>query len=67
MDLRGRVQVAAELPILYAQGRYPQAPEVTFPRPAEEGAEAPRRTRKSKLESSPCLLTLPVYRYARNR
>ncbi|MGE3594624.1 MAG: hypothetical protein AB7N70_03675 [Dehalococcoidia bacterium] len=64
---RGRVQVAAELPLLYAQGRHPHPPEVTFPRPAEEGGDTTRRTRKSKLEASPCLRSLPVYRYARDR
>ena len=63
---RGRVQIAAELPLLYAQGRHPHAPDVTFPRPVEEGNDTPRRVRRSKIEPEPCLMTLPVHRYTRD-
>lgn len=62
---RGRVQVPAELPLLYAQGRHPTLPEVEFPSTAEEGVDTPRQPRRSKLEPTPCLRSLPVYRYAR--
>ena len=62
---RGRVQVPAEIPLLYAQGRNPTPPEVEFPPAAKEGADPSRQPRRSKLESEPCLTTLPVYRYRR--
>lgn len=54
---RGRIQVRAELPILYVQGKYPP-PEVRFP-------EIPtfRRSRRTHIEALPFLSTLPVYRY----
>ena len=58
---RGRVQIAAELPLIYATGRRAEAPEVHFPR--ADTAE-PARTRKSILEPEPFLLSLPVYRYS---
>jgi hypothetical protein len=58
---RGRVQISAELPLLYATGRRPAAPEVQFP--AEPDVSKPPRTRESKLEPEPYLSTLPVYRY----
>ena len=60
---RGRMQIAAELPILYSQGRS-AAPEIRFPPPADE-ARVPRRIRESKIEAAPFLESLPVYRYAR--
>jgi hypothetical protein len=46
---RGRVQLAAELPLLYAMGRHPTPPDVRFPSPTEEGRPqdreaAPRRS-----------------------
>ena len=59
---RGRVQISAELPLLYAKGRHPQPPEVRFPAPAE--TTIPSRVRQSKLEAAPFLRTIPVYRYA---
>jgi hypothetical protein len=61
---RGRVQIAAELPILYSQGRS-AAPEIHFPPPADE-PRAVRRIRQSKLEATPFLESLPAYRYARS-
>lgn len=60
---RGRVQLAAELPLLYPVGRSNHAPTVTFPSGSDE--RAGRRPRASKLEPTPFLRTLPVYRYRR--
>jgi len=62
---RGRVQVVAELPMLYAHGRHPKPPDVTFPSPHQGGATPTRRARQSKLEPEPHLQSLPVFRYAR--
>jgi hypothetical protein len=58
---RGRIQTAAELPLMYATGRRSKAPEVHFPEEAEISTK-PKRTRKSKLEAEPYLASLPVYR-----
>lgn len=41
---RGRIQIAAELPLMYAQGRNPKAPEVHFPSETDD-ANKPQRTR----------------------
>ena len=62
---RGRIQLPAELPLLYPLGRHPTPPEIRFPPEADEGADTARPTRRTKLESTPCLRSLPVYRYAR--
>lgn len=68
---RGRVQIAAELPILYPVGRAAgEPPTVRFPPSAqasepEPGPQTPSRVRSSKLEDQPCLASLPVYRYRR--
>jgi hypothetical protein len=62
---RGRIQISAELPLLYATGRSTQSPAVNFP-PPDDDASAPQRTRKSKLEAEAYLLSLPVYRYVLN-
>jgi hypothetical protein len=59
---RGRVQIAAELPILYLQGRHSEPPMVQFPM-ANDLATEPRRIRESKLETKPFLLSIPVFRY----
>jgi hypothetical protein len=59
---RGRVMVAAELPLLYALGRSKETPEILYPG-AEEGSPAPARQRAGKLEEKPFLDSLPVYRY----
>lgn len=59
---RGRVQVSAELPLMYAVGRNPERPEVRFPGPAGEES-GPKRVRKSKLKEKAFLQTLAVYRY----
>jgi hypothetical protein len=60
---RGRIQIAAELPLLYAKGRRAEPPLVQFPS-ADAAAEPPRRVRKSKLEAAPFLQSIPVYRYS---
>jgi hypothetical protein len=60
---RGRVQVFAELPLMYARGRSTAAPEVNFPAPGDGGEPAPRRPRESKLLPDPYIRSLPVYRY----
>jgi hypothetical protein len=60
---RGRIQIAAELPLLYSTGRHAQAPEIRFPPPVD--LAAPPRKRQSKLERHPFLESLPVYRYTR--
>lgn len=64
---RGRIQVAAELPLLFAIGRRTQLPLVSYPPAAAEPAERPPRRRRSKLEPRPYLSTLPVYRYLPSR
>jgi hypothetical protein len=59
---RGRIQISAELPLIYATGRRSEAPEVRFP--SEAGNPAlPKRLRASKLEPDPFLISLPIYRY----
>ena len=58
---RGRIQISAELPLIYATGRHAEPPQVTFPTNADD--TLPRRTRASKLEAEPWLRCLPVYRY----
>jgi hypothetical protein len=60
---RGRIQIAAELPLLYTRGRRGPAPEIRFP-PTAPGEERERR-RQPKLEANPFLSSLPVYRYAK--
>jgi hypothetical protein len=60
---RGRVQVSAELPLLYPLGRSKELPEIKYPDAAEEGARPETRPRAGKLEPRPFLDTLPVYRY----
>jgi hypothetical protein len=59
---RGRIQISAELPLIYSTGRRTEAPEVHFPIEADDSAN-PKRIRKSKLESPRYLTSLPVYRY----
>jgi hypothetical protein len=61
---RGRIQIAAELPLIYATGRRTEAPEVRFPL-GNDPASLPKRTRESKLDPEPLLRSLPVYRYIR--
>jgi hypothetical protein len=61
---RGRVQVAAELPLLYAHGRHPAEPAVTFPS-TDATDISPRRPRVARIESDPFLLSLAIHRYRR--
>lgn len=60
---RGRIQISAELPLIYAVGRRTEPPEVRFPVDADDSAK-PSRARKSQLEAVPYLRALPVYRYS---
>jgi len=59
---RGRIQISAELPLIYATGRHPLLPEVHFPVEANDALK-PERRRQSKLEPQLFLQSLPVYRY----
>jgi hypothetical protein len=59
---RGRIQISAELPLIYATGRRTEPAEVHFPTEQGNGGN-PRRIRESKLEAAPFLHALPVYRY----
>lgn len=59
---RGRVQVAAELPLMYAQGRSTAFPEIRWPRPTSRSGAT--RERAGRLAEEPLLETLSVYRYA---
>lgn len=58
---RGRVQVAAELPLLYAQGRSVAFPEIRWPR--ANPPSGPSRDRAGRLAEEPLLESLPAYRY----
>jgi hypothetical protein len=58
---RGRVMIAAELPLLYPLGRSKEIPEIKYPG-AEEGP-ATSKPRAGKLEDELFLQSLPVYRY----
>jgi hypothetical protein len=60
---RGRIQISAELPLIYATGRRAEGPEVHFPANSPETSK-PKRNRESKLESQPFLGSLPVYKYS---
>ena len=60
---RGRVQISAELPLIYATGRRTEPLEVRFPVEAEN-EDKPQRIRASKLEPRPFLHSLPVYCYS---
>jgi hypothetical protein len=58
---RGRIQISAELPLIYATGRHHEPPHVHWPGP-DDSTER-KRARASKLEPAPLLNSLPVYRY----
>ena len=66
-DARNRdcVQISAELPILYREGRQRGLPEIAYPNAAgwARTAGGPRRPRATKLEAEAFLRTLPVFRY----
>lgn len=59
---RGRVQVSAELPLLYPLGRSKELPEIVYPDPDGE-TTSETRPRAGKLEGKQFLDSLPVYRY----
>jgi hypothetical protein len=59
---RGRIQIAAELPLIYTKGRRAEQPEVNFPT-GTGSPDKPSRIRESKVEPDPFLKSLPVYRY----
>jgi len=60
---RGRLQISAELPLMYTASRRHTPPEVNFPTPREDSAEQPRKKRPSALEPTPFLQSIPAYRY----
>jgi len=59
---RGRVQITAELPILYPHGRSLATPAIRYPSVDISSAE-PAVQRTGKLETERFLETVPVYRY----
>jgi hypothetical protein len=60
---RGRVQIRAELPIVFPLSRDLPPPEVRFPAEAE-GEPRALRERASELSATPFLDSVSVYRYA---
>jgi hypothetical protein len=60
LDPRGRIQITAELPLMYAVARHALPPEVHFPPPDTEIPNQPRRTRSTQVEDRPLLQSLPV-------
>lgn len=60
---RGRVQVRAELPLLFVLGRDGGWPEIRFP--SGPGADRPTRERVGVLEPEPYLASTRIFRYAR--
>jgi hypothetical protein len=60
------MQIAAELPLMYALGRRAEHPEVRFPTEAPQVSIQPQRIRQPQLEQRPFLQSIPVYRYAPN-
>lgn len=59
---RGRVQIAADLPLVSPLGRSKDLPGIRYPPPGNARPTAARE-RTGKLESKLFLETLPVYRY----
>jgi hypothetical protein len=62
---RGRMQIAAELPLIYPLGRHPENPQVRFPGEDAESSREPSHARRAQLEEHAFLQSLPVFRYAR--
>lgn len=60
---RGRVQMAAELPLMYPRGRVAHLPAIRWPG-AESAAPRTLKPRPGILEATAFLKTLPVFRYA---
>jgi len=65
LDRHGRMQISAELPLMYATGRHAEPPQVTFPVAEEAVSNKPPRARESQLEANSFLKSLPVWRYAK--
>jgi hypothetical protein len=63
---RGRIQISAELPLIYATGRRTELPEVNFPADSGDSTKL-RRIRESQIEPRAFLGSLPVYRYSVDR
>jgi hypothetical protein len=59
---RGRIQISAELPLIYTTGRRSDPPAVNFPADADHSTQL-SRSRRSLLEPQSFLRSLPVYRY----
>lgn len=63
---RGRVQIGAELPLMYTASKRFAPPEIRFPGPSAEASEEKmRQPRASKIEAEPFLRSLSVHRYSR--
>jgi hypothetical protein len=60
---RGRMQIAAELPLMYALGRRLEHPEVSYPAEHDPAPNKPSHVRQAQLELQPFLQSLPAYRY----
>jgi hypothetical protein len=60
---RGRIQISAELPLIYPTGRRTVPPKVYFPDDVPVIARPKRRPPPSQLQAEPFLRSLPVYRY----
>lgn len=59
---RGRVQIRAELPIVFPRARDLELPEVRFPDNAAQ-PDRPMRERPTEIGAEPFLQSIPVYRY----
>ena len=60
---RGRVQLSAELPLMYPIGRS-EPPTMYYGDPTDDAEDTPSpRKRRAQLDPEPYLITLPVYRY----
>ncbi len=60
---RGRIMIAAELPILFLRKDETLPPSVSFPAADASGEASTRKPRESRIEAEPWLETFPVHRY----
>lgn len=60
---RGRVMIAAELPILFLLKSGASPPRIQFPEDDPDGAKPARKPRQSRITPEPWLESLPVHRY----
>jgi hypothetical protein len=58
---RGRIQIAAELPVMYSKGRQAE-PTLKF-LSIDYTSDTPKRQRRPEIEDTPFLQSLPVFRY----